>query len=106
MIRQQSTEGSQPIPPALPSQRLGTHPWYRNNWCVTLLVGGILLMGPLVAPFVLAIVLSGPVYYARPEPGGAKTWEASTKAMVILFSVAVTALWVWKVWMTLTAKGN
>jgi hypothetical protein len=72
-----------------------TVPWYRRSGWVTAMVGGILLLGPLLAPLVLLILFSGPVY-AR-KSGDLRKWEASTKGLVAFFALLVMLIWLYEV---------
>jgi hypothetical protein len=71
-------------------------PWYRRNAWVTGMVAGILLLGPFLAPFVLLILFTGPVYTTGKNGTWGK-WEMSTTILVGFFAILVTALWVLKV---------
>lgn len=67
--------------------------WYRRNGWVTAMVAGTLFVGPLLAIPVLLILCTGPVYNGHDmEP-----WDISTKLLVLVFSFAVTALWILRV---------
>jgi amino acid permease len=61
------------------------------------MVAGILLLGPLLAPFILLILLTGPVYYAKGSAGELRRWQGSTNALVIFFALVVTAVWLYRV---------
>jgi hypothetical protein len=71
-------------------------PWYRRGGWVTAMVGGVLLVGPLLAPVVLLIVATGPVY-ARQRSGELRKWDASTRGLVAFFALLVTFVWLYEV---------
>jgi hypothetical protein len=73
--------------------RAAAVPWYRRNAFVTGLVAGCVFLGPIFAPFVLAIVLTGPVY-SKSWDGQVNKWQVSTKVAVVFFSLLCTTIFV------------
>ncbi|HQX53007.1 MAG TPA: hypothetical protein PLR25_24010 [Planctomycetaceae bacterium] len=75
-------------------------PWYRRNLWVTVMVAGIIFVGPILALPVLVILCTGNVY----NKDEAKPWDSSTKWLVLLFSLLVFGIWCYQAYQMLLGE--